>query len=82
MFDVVQDELEGFVLLTVVLDSDRRAALDSADGAVLVVLAVAEPLTKIVLSINFDQGHGVSLGESLNKTRLIENSSEGDKYLL
>lgn len=70
LLDVVEDEGEGLSLITVGGDGDRAGGLDLDGGAFLVVLAVAEPLTKVHSGVDLDQGDASLLGHGLNKTKI------------
>jgi len=63
--DVVEDEGEVLSLLTVVLDGDGRGALNLASVALLVVVAVTEPLTEVHPRVNLDQRDARRLGHGL-----------------
>ena len=67
--DVVEDEGKVLSLLTVVLDSNRGGALDLAGVALLVVVAVAEPLTEIHPLVNLDQRDARRLGHGLKENK-------------
>ena len=65
--DVRENELEILGLLAVVLDGDGRGTLDLSGVALLVIVAVAEPFTKIVSGVNLDKRDVTGLGHSLSK---------------
>jgi len=65
ILDVLLHEGEALSFLTKVLDCNGRAALDLSGLSLLVVLAVAKPLTQFVPSVNCDQRDLVGLSESL-----------------
>ena len=67
VLDVLLHEREGLGVLAEVLDGDRRAALHLAGLALLVVLAVAEPLTELFAGLDGDQGDVVGLGQGLKR---------------
>ena len=56
LLDVVENESEVLSLLTVVSDGDRRGALDLAGVALLVIVAVTEPLTEIHPRVDLIRG--------------------------
>ena len=63
--DVVKDEGEVLSLLTVVLDGNRGGALDLAGVALLVVVAVAEPLAEVHALFDLDKRDARRLGHGL-----------------
>ena len=67
VLDVVEDEGEVLGLLTVVGDGDRAGGLDLDGLTLLVVLAVAEPLTNIHSGVDLNQGDASLLGHGLEK---------------
>ena len=71
LLDVVEHEGKALGLLTVVDDGDGRGALDLAGGALLVVLAVAEPLTELGAVLNLDHGDVVGLGEGVDELEVL-----------
>jgi hypothetical protein len=68
---VVNNEREGFGLLTVFDDGDGRGALHLTGQVLFVVLAVAEPLTEVKLLLDGDHGDTVGLSESLNELLVL-----------
>ena len=67
--DVVEDEGEVLSLLTVVLDGDGRGALNLASVALLVVVAVTEPLTEVHPRVNLDERDAGRLSHGLRANR-------------
>ena len=65
LLDVGEDELEVLSLLAVVLDGDGRGALDLSGVALLVIVAVTEPFTKIIPGVNLDERDTTGLSHSL-----------------
>ena len=82
LLDVLDDELKVLGLLTVVLDGNRRSALDLSGLALLVVLAEAEPLAQVQARVNLDQGDAASLGHSLqDKKHQVRKMLKLDRLL-
>lgn len=84
VLEVVQEYVQAFGLVTVVLDHDARAADNLARVALLVDLAKTSPLTKDLGVTNLDQVDLVLGAESLNeldvlslRARLNENAKMG-----
>ena len=69
LLDVLDDELKVLGLLTVVLDGNRRSALNLSGLTLLVVLAETEPLAQVQARVNLDQGDAASLGHSLQEKK-------------
>ena len=71
VLDVFENEGEALGLFSEVLDGDGRGALDLAGGTLFVVLAVAEPLTKLGAVLNLDHGDVVLLGEGVDELEVL-----------
>jgi hypothetical protein len=67
LLDVVQDEVEGVGLLTIVSHGHGRAASHLAGNACLVVLALAEPLAQLSSLLNLEERDVVLLAEGGDK---------------
>lgn len=72
LLEVVQDEVKSLSLLTVVSDGDGWATADLAGDALLVVLALAEPLAQLSSLLNLEERDVVGLAESLLKICLVK----------
>ena len=84
LLDMVQHEVEGVGLFTVVSDGDGGAASDLAGNAGLVVLALTEPLAELSSLLNLEEGNVVGLAEGGDELLVLgvlavlrENAEEG-----
>ena len=71
LLDVVNNERESLGLLTVLDDGNGGSSLHLTGVVLLVVLAVAEPLTEVHLLLNVDEGDTVGLGKSLDELLVL-----------
>lgn len=84
LLDVVEDEVEGLGVFTVVLDGDGGAASDLSGDALLVELALAEPFAEFGSLFDLEKGDVVGLAERGDELLVLgiiavtsENAEEG-----
>ena len=68
VLNVVEDEVEGLGVFSVVLNGDRGSAAHSAGLALLVVFALAKPLPDVFSVFDLNNWNVVCLAESLHPT--------------
>lgn len=68
---MVDNELEGLSLFTVVLDGDGRAAADLTGDLLFVVLALAEPLAELGAVFHFNERDVVGLAKGMDKLLVL-----------
>ena len=66
LLDVVQHKVKSSGLLTIVSHSDGGAASDLAGDSLLVILALAEPLTELRSLFDFEEGDVVGFAQGLH----------------
>ena len=71
LLDVVNNERESFILLTVLNDGDGGSALHLAGSVFFVVLAVTKPFSHIVAVLNVDDGDASVLGEGFDELLVL-----------
>lgn len=71
LLDVVEDEVEGLGVLTVVLDGDGGAASDLSGDALLVELALAEPFAEFGSLLDLEERDVVGLAEGSDELLVL-----------